>query len=79
MPTAETFKSPSFKRDLAFQIKIVKDADENDKAYLDKETGEEESLTVQQTFGRIAKESFPIITSSIFFQLVNQMNIIFVG
>lgn len=57
----------------------MKDADENDKAYLDKDVEGEEQLTILDSLKRIAKESFPIITSSIFFQLVGQMNIIFVG
>lgn len=56
------------KRDLALHVKIVKDLSENDEEYLEgsKKEGQED-LTIPETFARIAKESFPIITSSIFF------------
>ena len=37
------------------------------------------TLSFFQTFIRVAKESFPTIISMIFFSLVNQINIIFVG
>ena len=61
-------ESSPVKRDLALHVKIVKDQSENDEDYLERSEKEgQENLTIPETFARIAKESFPIITSSIFF------------
>jgi Na+-driven multidrug efflux pump len=67
---------------LELQVQLIKNQDsESSRDYRDRDEFDKDlnQLTICNSFNQVARESGPMILTCLFFQLVNQMNIIFVG